>query len=546
MKKEKVKNILIENKFAIICFIIGFIVSIFASLYRTFCDEPDIISASWLMAKGYHLYSDIFCHHMPIPYWFLEIFQLLHINNIVVLRIIFAIITQAYFIFLYCFFKKKTSKYVIPITSVIFALMRNIFLQNVILADSFVALGFLTIFLEIIANPKMNYNTKDKILISFATIISFGSSLIAVYPLAIFYIYYIIHRLILYVNEKQNIKKNFIEDLKFMIIVLLPFLLIALYFLLTNTMDDFIENAIKFNTDYYSIFNGKSTPVSLIINQFTKIPTWGLIRIKLGTIYLPLYAIKTTDVFVGVNVIVFIIWSILAVYKKRENAILLILFAFFCYMRDGFHASTFFILCNYFVAENIVLCFTKLKDKNAKPKIKTVIAIVIIFVYTLIYIGLLLIDNYKMIQNKEYVSDYGKDYKEIILSVTNDEDKIWAAPLYAELYFVTQREPANENIFYLPWQSIKPGVNEKLIEDLESNKTKVIIYDSEREAFGIKASLYSEALEKYLNENYFVIDGLSTVFFRNENKEEIINKLLEKEIIRREENGEIVFCNASI
>lgn len=537
MKKEKIINIFKENKFPIICFLISFIISIIIASCRTFCDEADIISASWLMSKGYNLYSDIFCHHMPIPYWFLQIFHILHVDSIVTLRVLFAIITQSYFIFLYLFFRKKISKYIIPLTSVIYFLMRNIMFQNIILADSFVALGFFTIFLEILINHEMNFKLKDKILISFATMISFGSSLIAVYPLAIFFIYYIVKRVILYIKDKKNVKANFIEDLKFMIIVLIPFIIMLLYFILTKTLDDFIENGIKFNTEYYSIFNEESTPISLIIKQITKLPEWGFEQLKYGTINLYLYKFKTRAVFGGINFVIFIIWSIVSIYKKRNNAILLVLFSYFCYMRDDFHASTFFILCNYFLAEGIICSIKKLKDKKTKIDIKSTIikATVISFVlaYSMLYMYILVMNNYRMIKGKSSVLEYGKDYKKIIELTTDETDKIWVAPLMAELYFVTQREPANENIFYLPWQAIKPGLNQQLVNDLEENKTKLIIYDSNVNIWGIKVSSYANMLEQYLKENYFKIDEKSNVYFRNENKQEIINILVENNLIRR-------------
>ena len=186
-QKQTINN----HKFAIICFIISFIISIIASLYGTFCDEPDIITASWLMKKGYILYKDIFCHHMPFPYFFLLPFHFFS-QNIVVLRIVFSILTQLYFVFLYLFFYKKISKKIFPILSIFWALSKYLTYQNMILSESFIAIGLFTIFIEIIINPELNFTKKDQIIISLSTIISLGSSLIAIYPLMIFYIYYIV------------------------------------------------------------------------------------------------------------------------------------------------------------------------------------------------------------------------------------------------------------------------------------------------------------------------------------------------------------------
>ena len=508
-----VKEFLKKEKIPIILFVIGFIFSIWIAPYGTFCDEADVITASWLMSKGSLLYQDIFCHHMPVPYFFLEIFQFFS-NDLIFLRICFAIVTQAYFVLLYVFFRKKLHPCIIPIVSVLWGLMRHILLQNMILADTFVALGLFTIFLELITCKNCKYALKDKILIAFATFISFGSSLIAVYPLMIFYLYYIVKRIILYIKEKENAFAYFKEDLLFALIVLCPFLVFVLYLLLTNTWGAFLENAIFFNTDYYSLYNGAETPISLIVNQFLDFPQRAWTRILFGTILLPQMLSYITDIFVGVNFVIFLAWSITALFRYKSKAILYILFVYFCYMRNGFHSSTFMIFCQFFLAEGIIWGVKEIQKKE-KAEIQKAIAITGIFLYTLAYLFLLGIDLIKMVKGDERVTDYGKEYKDVILSVTEEDDTIWAVPLKAELYFVTNRMPANSNIFYLPWQSIKPGVNKTIEKDLLEKKPKVIIYTGDELLWTetIVTSSYCGWLEEILEENYFTVEGFDNVYF---------------------------------
>ena len=546
MKLETIKKIGKEHKFAILFFMIGFAISIFMAPYGIFCDEADVITASWLMSKGELLYKDIFSHHMPVPYFFLEIFQFFS-NNLVFLRISFAIVTQAYFILLYLFFRKKLHPYVIPIVSVLWGLVRHMFMQQMILADTFVALGLFTVFLEIVTHKEAKYALKDKILIAFATFISFGSSLIVVYPLMIFYLYYIIKRIVLYVKEKEKALAYFKEDLGFAGIVLCPFFLFAFYLLATNTWGDFWENAIFFNTDYYSLYNGEETPITLILNQFLNFPHKTWLHFFISTAYFPDMFYYTTDMFISFNYLVFLVWSVIALWRYKKRAILYILFIYFCYMRDGFHVTPFILFTQYMVAEALIWAFSKMKtEKKAKPK--ETIAVVLILFYAILHFALLGNDLKGLLEGNEYVTDYGKEYKDVIIAVTEEEDTIWAVPMKAELYFVTNRMPANENIFYLPWQSIKSGVNEEIQKDLIENKAKVIVYDGEELLWSDKivTSEYCGWLEEFLQESYFTIKGLDNVYFLKEEESKIIEKLIEKNIVRREENGEIVCSNASV
>ena len=546
MKLDTIKQTLKREKFTIILFAIGYIFTILEAFYGVFGDEADVISASWLMSQGKHLYSDIFCHHMPVPYFFLEIFQYFS-NSVIFLRLSYGIVTQSFFILLYIFFRKKLPHYVIPLTAALWGMMRHIFLQNMILADTFVALGLFTIFLEMITHKEAKYERKDKILISFATFISFGSSLIAVYPLMIFYLYYIGKRIALYIKEKENALSYFKEDICFMLIVLCPFLVFILYFIITGTWGAFLENGIFFNTDYYSIYNEEATPVSLVINQFLDFPAKAWVRVLFGTKYLPLGIYSPTDIFTGMSFVIFFVWSIVSLFRYKQKAILYILFVYFCYMRDGFHICTFMIFCQYFVAEAILWCMEQMRKKE-KGKMLKAIAIAITFVYSAFYIFIIGLSIFYMIKDKTYVTDYGKEYREVILAVTEEEDTIWAVPLKPELYFVTRRQPANGNIFYLPWQSIKPGVNEKIEEDIRQKKPTVIVYDAEESLWGgtSKPADYCGWLENILNENYFTIQGLDKIYFLKEQESEIIEKLIENNIVRREENGEIVCSNAGI
>ena len=351
----------------------------------------------------------------------------------------------------------------------------------------------------------------------------------------------------LYWKEKENACTYFKEDLFFILIVLFPFLIFLLYFILTNTWNNFLENAIFFNTDYYSIYNGEATPISLILNQFATFPKKAWARLLVGIVYLPLVLYVPIDIFTASSFIIFLVWSIVSFFRYKSKAFIYILFIYFCYMRDDFHEVTFIIFCLYFVAEGIIWCFKQMRKKE-KGKIQKALAISIILLYSTIYIlsiGLSIIDK---IDEEIYVTDYGKEYKDIILAVTEETDTIWAVPLKAELYFVTKRMPANGNLFYLPWQSIKPGVNEKIQKDLLEEKPKVIIYHGDEWLWGdtILTSSYCKWLEDILKQYYFSIQGLEKVYFLKEDETEIIKKLLENEIIRREENGEIIYSDASL
>lgn len=516
---NKIREI-IKNKY-IYFFITIFILILFQVGNGTFCDESDVITSSWLISEKWILYKDIFTHHMPFPYYFMSIFNLFG-KNVIILRVSFAVCLFIYFIFIYNSFKNKIEKLVLCIFFVIYALSMPYFSGQMMLADSFFAVAITTIFLIVFTNSEFNFSVKEQITISAMTFIACTSTLIAVYPLVFFYIYYIGIRLNIYRKDKLHIIKHVKKDMFFVLLVLIPFLVWILYMVFTKSFIDFIEYGIKFNTDYYSKYTGNDTPRTLITNHIKNFSPTILASFESIIAMIKSAKFDVNLIFPAFARISFMIFCIQLFFKKEcRMGIFVTVFIYFSYMRgDAAHGVPFYMPTLLIFSYLLVKLVKSMQFKEERKNVNTV------YLAMSIIIILVLVGNYtKMIFPLR--NDFKKTAKdEIVELVTDKNDRIWQAPLNPLMYFTTQRLPADRSIVYLPWLSDVPGKNEEIIKNLMENSPKVIAFESDVDIWGYPIKKYGEKIIDFINENYFNIPTIDKdLYFNNKYKDEILNIL---------------------
>ena len=452
-----------------------------------FSDEADVITGAWLVTKGYVVYKDFFCHHMPLPYYVMSVPLFIYKNAAVeCVRGFYYLLLFLYFVFINSYTKNGLKNIWLLIYVLILFLSFNLFKGYWILADTFFALGALTIFISVLNKPKCDFSLKEMAAVSCSIFVCITSTLISVYPVMFFGLYYIVMRFL-------TLKKLNLQDLKFLSIIAFPFVVWGLYMLFTGTFDDFWQNGFLFNTMYYSKFTGNDTPLTLIVKHFKKLPAF--------------FELNYTLIFqCG-----FLFYLIKLFQKKEYNLIVFsFLFVYLINMRmeQDFHCTAYYYVLIYIfviMAKQFAQCCQKTYLKHLF--ILSVIIFPCIFFFNsfcLTHPNLLwklkLIKHpvlFASVLQKRYIKPVDKT--EYCFS---ERDKIWAAPLNPIIYFNLRREPANKNIFYLPWQAAVPGENERVIADLENGKVKVIFADLESSVWGFKFKDYAKPVYDYIKQNY--------------------------------------------
>ncbi len=82
-------------------------------LWLDFVDEQDNLSVGWLVSRGQVLYTDVFSHHMPFPYYYAALLTKLGFSGFIGLRVGFFITILSFWLLLIMAFGEKAGSRII-------------------------------------------------------------------------------------------------------------------------------------------------------------------------------------------------------------------------------------------------------------------------------------------------------------------------------------------------------------------------------------------------------------------------------------------------
>lgn len=505
----------------------------------SFVDEADNFTGGWLISKGFVLYKDIFSHHMPLPYYHVNLLIKFGMDDVIGLRIGMSLTILFFWVLIIVIFKDKIDYKILSLLIFLSAIAHPLFMGHMFLADSFFAYSTLIIFLYFFSQPQLNFKLIDQIVISLMIFISIMSTLISIYSIIVLVLYYILTKLTQFLRvEKTNIKNQLSSEIKFVFMILAPFILSLILFCLTDSLQQFYNEAYLFNKLYYVQFTGPLTEVRFFepikaysehIFFYISNVDW-LINKKSFIWVVPPWN-NTLLFFEGFLVISNLI--ILVIFWKKRNLYFSILyFSFLAFLRirgGEFHGSGWIHGVPYYLLSFFSIGFVlteayefliykyKLLLNSRRPTTEVKLYIILIVVLygflAIIFVGVL---SYAYVSNGSGTGEhnnYVSTYDNIIQTITQPNDTIWVAPLEPSLFITNNRLPASRYTFYLPWQSVSDEINEELIEDLKVKKPPLIIFARDAviwDRYVLKD--YGEVIDDYIQTNYYQVDSDDPVY----------------------------------
>lgn len=537
-----------QNIVCLLSIIISYILLVQNRLWQSFVDEADNFVGGWLISKGWGLYKDVFSHHMPFPYYYSSLLIKLGLNDVNGLRIGMSLTILFFWMLIIILFKEKINYKILCILIFLSAIAHPIFWGHMFLADTFFAYSILIIFLYFFSNPQLNFDIKDKIVIALMIYVSMLSTLVSIFPIILVGIYYILKKAT-HVN-KITIETEPFEEIKFVMIIIIPFILSLIYFYLTNSLREFYNQAYLFNKIYYSQFT----------ENVIKLQIFDLIKAYSEHIF---FYISNYKWLIDKNYWVvppwnnplmffegFLVISNLAVlilfWKKKSPYFIIFFFIFLAFLRTQgeqfygsgwFHGSPYYLISffniGFIITESyeLLTCkFRKTIQRTTKDKIN-IFLIVLYSFFAILLIGVL---SYAYISNGSGINSkdaYASPYDKIIQTLTKPDDTIWVAPLDPSLYFTNNRLPASRYTFYLPWSAASNNINEELIEDLKVKQPPLIIYNREADIWGEIVKDYGKTIDEYILQNYYQVNTddpiYKNIYLINSRKYQLLKTLIE-------------------
>lgn len=91
----------------------------------------------------------------------------------------------------------------------------------------------------------------------------------------------------------------------------------------------------------------------------------------------------------------------------------------------------------------------------------------------------------------------------VIERYTEYNDKVLFYPLDPAAYLISDRSPGSLYYFFLPWQSILPDAEDRVIADIEKNKVKMVVIEPKAIIWDrYEVSTYSGKIYKYVVSNF--------------------------------------------
>lgn len=222
----------------------------------TFTDECDNIRGGMLIAEGKILYKDYYTQHTPFGYYLCAVFALLGAGSIQQFRLLYYLLSAVLWGGLYyrhCGFFGKKKMFLLPIAQIVIT-MPMFFQASKILGDNIQGFCMVALIMEFIRYWNDGKLEKSRCVIVsacvFASIASTFVSVFAIAPIAIC----VLIREGIYRKKTKDVWKRYSF---FLSVVLLPFLISMIYFVLLHAAGQMYLMAYQFNTMVYNKYQNE-------------------------------------------------------------------------------------------------------------------------------------------------------------------------------------------------------------------------------------------------------------------------------------------------
>lgn len=563
--KKTIKWVL-DNRLILILFGVFLCVALVNAIHETFPDEYDNILGGYYINKGILPNIGFFTHHNIGAYFLASVNTIFTQQSFVLFRLFFAVEIWVAIVLTYYLFRKNfgrlRSRFYLFYAAIIL-LGSTYWWGEMFLSETLISYLLIPVYGLVVLKLfyGKGWRLKELVLVSVLLFLSFSVSLTYIYIFAI--IYPLIFGLYIW-----GLKKRF--DLRRIVlagmILALPYVIFAIYLLVTNSYQEFYYQQYFYNFNYY-IYNfpdvggiRSTNPIRYAVSTAyqTLNGFYGLlIQVKDFNLAYPFntalaLANLLTVVYLAIKrkfLLIGIVLSVIVFANTRSEPLNI--------KETDFHATvyialTFFNLC--------FSSFEAVKDLN-KRKLgyfsTIILSVVMIVVWLYASFAIMLLgDKFGEKVYTKYMGQQPLIYDRptvapILNKIITKNDFVWVGPFaFHELLYVNGKNPSKYH-WFLPQSEAFSRFKEGLISDLEARRPKVIVFEKGYTAFGKRAEEWNYPITNFLSKNYFSFEELSTLgyvskapksehfdftqtyYFDNNRRGEIINDLVKNGIIEK-------------
>lgn len=491
----------------LLLFSILFVIFVTNAFHEKYPDEFDSIVGGRYITEGKLPYRDWFQHHQPGAYVMAATILPFTGQSFVKFRVAWEIVLYGLLVGSYILIKSrlpgKNLSFYIALLFVI-GLSGTYFWGHMLLADTlagyFLLPAFALLFLKDYYKEK--FDTLDLVTIGGFAYLSWFTSMTYIFIVVAISLY----ALYLYKRIWKGI-----------IILAVPYIIFALYLLITGSVSDYYWANVVYNTNYY-IYNYPHSPgqpinpiryAAVIANAFINnyLPAlWGVIGFPISnpvqvTLAFSSFAAVLLIIIRGRWLFLFPLLSTLVFSNARSNPQTI---------RETDYQAFVYIITSLFNGLFSLWAFRELLDKS--KEISQKICLGAMYAALLFYwIATPLYFTMKMEQKffPKYMGDAPIIYSrpqiaQYINQIVTPDDYVFIGPFeFEELFYLNAKQPSKYHWFLNHAATSK--IKDELITDLTKHKPKLIVFQRDFAPWGGDPKTYNWWMAEYLDREYFRI-----------------------------------------
>ncbi|MAT44342.1 MAG: hypothetical protein CL609_18575 [Anaerolineaceae bacterium] len=492
------KEIEIEKILGWVLFCFSLALGIVTLYIGVFDDEADNLVTGAFITQGKILYKDVFTHHFPFTYYLMAFVVSIFGKSLFFSRL--SVLLFQLVSLIWC--AKLTKNYLpIGITSLIWSVLRVMYLGNMVLYNAFCAISLLVVFILVlnafVKRERLNF-------INIITIVVFSFIAIMSDPLAIYPIF--VAGIFITIDHFKAGVKIFFLGLGFVFFFLI-------FLIITNSFQAFYSQAIHFNTAIYSKY------VYTNPNRFLDI--WKFIRTAFDLfnpvwwnfdIFRPI-TFNYTDFdrwfFTGgiYRIVSILIVLIYLLHKKFLSGLFVYLFLAATLVINpwGFRAQPFVLLAVFIIS---LFCsfevWKSLKPRKVYQGVSILVLLIISGISLRVFTSIVHnFEKYNYKNNFSYILELKDELNELTCEQNNVLVGFYPSQLY--FYWYTDYKFISKYTYLWPW--VAEVALDDILIDLKQPDINAIVIRKEMVVWDhYDTREYLKRLDEYLVANYINIE----------------------------------------
>ncbi len=501
----------------LIVLLLGVLMCVFImnSFWTFYPDEYVKIVGGNYINHGMLPYRDFFSNHGPFGYFFAAIITFFSGDSFVGFRtglgLVYFVLSGMFFVYLVKRFGKKEG-YIYLAYLLFYSIGQTYNWSHMLLADTLA--GFLLlpayILLFLIIWRRLSLRWSDVAVISLLSGLVFFTSLAYIY--AILVIYFV---MTFYFFRSNNFRFGKYFYL-YAGILLIPYLFFGAYFLITNSWNDYFYQTVSLMREFYlggDSGHSSSNPIRVGLTIFSNflenfMAVLGLVKdLSFGNPFSHSLALASFSLLIILfferKFLLFVLSLGLLVFVcGRANPYL---------TKETDYQAVIYHMLGLFNGV-FALQFVWRRINEGRYNARNVIYAFILLLLGLyfVFLGLFLFKNAYSKWYGQYMGELPLIYDRpsiahLLNSLLREDEYFYVGPFYPEEVLYLKSKLSSRWYFLIPPMDKSPVIQQGLLEDLDSNKPKIVVYNTGQFIYGL---LPGEYVVDYLADNYLSINDL--------------------------------------